>query len=190
MKQKIGIFGSAVDDNPQVLDKARELGSILAKHDVIFVSGATTGISDVILGAAKEQNPDIEVWGYPAFQNRKALSVEIGESVELYSKLVFIQDSFPFKENVGVSRKYRNVISTATVDAGIIVSGRWGTLNEFTNLHDMGKVIGVLTETGGIADALPDLYKKIYKPGKAVVIFKNSPQKLVSDILDLLSLRH
>ena len=33
-------------------------------------------------------------------------------------------------------------------------------MNEFTNLYDMGKVIGVLTGTGGIADELELLNQK------------------------------
>lgn len=58
---------------------------------------------------------------------------------------------------------YHNVLTTAACDAGIIIAGRWGSMNEFTNLYDMGKVIGVLTGTGGIADELPQLLKKISK---------------------------
>ena len=60
-------------------------------------------------------------------------------------------------------KKYRNVSSTANCDAGIIISGRWGTMNEFTNLYDMGKVIGILTETSGVADEIKNLSKKINK---------------------------
>src|SRR6185437_8568184 len=101
----------------------------------------------------------------------------------LYEKLFYIPSDYPFKNNHLVTRKYRNVSSTAICDAGIIISGRWGTLNEFTNLYDMGKLIGVLTSTGGIADELEDLNKKIYKPGKAKIIFNNDPEALVKKII-------
>jgi hypothetical protein len=56
-------------------------------------------------------------------------------------------------------------------------------MNEFTNLYDMGKVIGVLTGTGGVADGLVTLEKNIHKPGKAVVIFDDTPGLLVDRIL-------
>ena len=82
-----------------------------------------------------------------------------------------------------VRKKYRNVISTANCDAGIIISGRWGTMNEFTNLHDMGKVIGIFTSTGGIADDIFRLSKKIHKPSKAELIFDDSPKKLIGKII-------
>jgi len=57
------------------------------------------------------------------------------------------------------------------------------TMNEFTNLIDMGKVIGVLRGTGGIADELEQLTKKINKPSKAKVIFHDSPKELVQEVL-------
>ena len=80
-------------------------------------------------------------------------------------------------------------MSTATADAGIIISGRWGTMNEFTNLYDMGKVIGVLTGFGGIADELPSLSKKINKQSKAKVFFSDNPDTLVSEIINELKQR-
>lgn len=60
-------------------------------------------------------------------------------------------------------------------------------MNEFTNLYDMGKVIGVLTGTGGIADEINGLLSKISKPGKAVVIFDNSPVKLITQVIEAIN---
>lgn len=85
--------------------------------------------------------------------------------------------------------KYRNVISTATCDAAIVISGRWGSLNELSNLLDMQKVVGVLTDTGGIADELPELSKKISKEGQGKLIFEPDPQILVEKLLEVLSTR-
>ncbi len=62
-------------------------------------------------------------------------------------------------------------------------------MNEFTNLYDFGKVIGILTGTGGIADELKSLNKKIHKPGRAKVLFSNSVQKLVELVLKELQKR-
>ena len=47
----------------------------------------------------------------------------------------------------------------------------------------MGKIIGVYTDTGGIAGELENLNKKIYKPGKAKIIFNNDPELLIKKIL-------
>lgn len=97
--------------------------------------------------------------------------------------MIYTPADFEFIGDVSVARKYRNVLSTATCDGGIVVSGRWGSLNEFTNLYDMGKVIGILTGTGGVADVLPDLSKQINKLSKAAVFFNASASTLVNQVI-------
>ena len=47
----------------------------------------------------------------------------------------------------------------------------------------MGKIIGIFKGTGGIADELEDLDKKIYKPGKAKIIFESDPEQLINKVL-------
>jgi hypothetical protein len=63
------------------------------------------------------------------------------------------------------------------------VSGRWGTLHEFCSLYDYGKVIGVLTGTGNIADELLALMQKIHKKSTAEVVFRNEPRDLMELVI-------
>jgi predicted Rossmann-fold nucleotide-binding protein len=79
--------------------------------------------------------------------------------------------------------KYRNVVSTIHVDAGIIVSGGWGTMNEFTNLLYDGKPIGVLLGTGGLADELMSWFPRIRKKSESAVHFSPRPTDLVVAVL-------
>ena len=81
---------------------------------------------------------------------------------------------------------YRDFMFIANCDAGIIVGGRWGTLDEFTNLVEMAKPAGVFTGTGGIADILPDLTRKVKKKIESEIIFDSNPGKLVDSVLKLL----
>ena len=53
----------------------------------------------------------------------------------------------------------------------------------------MGKIIGVLTGTGGIADELPNLNRKISKESKAKVLFGDFPKKLIQEIIHELEKR-
>ncbi len=166
MKYKIGIFGSAINSN-KIKDElpmsmAEEFGKVLGKLNSIVITGACSGIPyQIALQAAKN---NCEVWGYSPeidFKNQKEFTPT--DDLSIYKKIIYTPKSFPLVEDKQARKKYRNVLSTAKCDAGIIISGRWGTMNEFTNLFDMGKVIGVLTGVGGIADELPQLMKKINK---------------------------
>lgn len=189
MKEKIGIFGSAVYESEEIKTKAQELGLVLADYDVILITGACTGLPYQVALAAYKKNKT-EIWGFsPARNYQEQVSLTPDDDNTIYSRLIYTHANFEFVDNIAAARKYRNVLSTANCDGGIIVSGRMGTFNEFTNLYDMGKVIGVLTETGGIADILPELITKINKPSKAAVIFNSSPQTLIKDVLQEISLR-
>lgn len=186
MKYKIGIFGSSAGEMEEIIPKAHALGKILAKQNIILITGACPGIPYEVISKA----PDTEIWGYSQAGDLETQKEYANHDPSIYAKLEYIPKDYPFLSNRKVCQKYRNVTSTANCDAGIIISGRWGSLNEFTNLHDMGKVIGVLTGTSGIADELPELYKKIHKESKAKVFFNSNPEELVKLILAELAERN
>lgn len=186
---KIGVFGSATDFSSDVQKKLIALASALVKQKIMFINGACKGIPDFV--AHQVHNQGLKVWGFPPYASYEEFSA--GESaldMSVFNKLSYIPKNYGFLNNLQACRKYRNVTSTATCDAGIIISGRWGTLNEFTNLHDMGKVIGVLIQTGGIADKLEELYKEIDKQTEAVVIFDPDPDNLVKQVFKKLKERN
>lgn len=183
MNYKIAAFGSSAGTlSSSLVDKARVLGKALGHSGVDVITGAGPGLPyEVAVEAYKNGS---SVFGYSPEVNLKGQKNLIPDAdLTIYKKIFYMPKNFPFLSDSDVCKKYRNVISTANCDAGIIISGRWGTMNEFTNLYDMGKVIGVLTGTGGIADELDRLNKKIYKPGKAKVMFSKSPQRLVKMII-------
>lgn len=181
MKYKIGIFGSALNEEKALL-KAEALGKELSKNNVILITGVADGIPYKVAYTAFKSGT--EIWGFAPTYNLKELKKTIvQQNLNIYKKLFYIPKEYPFIHNLNVCRKYRNVTSTATCDAGVIISGRWGTMNEFTNLFDMGKVIGVLTGTDGIADEIKYLMTKISKKTKAKVIISDSPKELVDKVI-------
>lgn len=62
-------------------------------------------------------------------------------------------------------------------DIVIVVAGGMGTLNEFTIAMDEGKVVGVLSGTGGIADEIGRLLPHVRRPEN--VIIEAQPGKLL-----------
>lgn len=187
-KYKIGVFGSAEGDIKKIIPKVHELAKVLAKQNVILITGASFGLPYETAITAHKLGT--EIWGFSQAIDKKKQFEYVPHNSSFYKKLFFVPKDYEFVADRNISQKYRNVSSTANCDAGIIISGRWGTMNEFTNLHDMGKVIGVLTGTGGIADELPNLLKKIHKPGRgARVVFHDNPEELVKLVLEELRKR-
>lgn len=186
---KIGIFGSAEGDEVvPVVEKARMVGEALAARGCTLVTGACAGLPyAAAYAAAKKGAP---VWGFAFVRDRNAqMHVYPDQDISIYEKLVYLPSECPFADDLAVAKKYRNVISTEYVDAGIIIAGRWGTLHEFCSLYDYGKVIGVLTTTGGVADELLGLMKKIEKESNAKVFFNRAPEQLVETIVQELARR-
>ncbi len=183
-KAKIGVYGSAVSESPELDAKARELGEILADEDVILITGACSGLPYQVVSTAYKKNHN-EIWGFsPATDHKGQLAFTPKDDSTIYTRLVYVPSDMEFASDIQVCIKFRNVLSTAACDGAVIISGRWGSMNEFTNLHDMGKVIGILTGTGGIADELPGLNAKVHKPSKAKVVFDSSPHSLVERVLE------
>lgn len=188
MSYKIGIFGSAEGDIEHIFDKAKELGDALVGKKTIIITGASNGLPyQVALQASKS---GAELWEFSPCLNISSHRKDTPDAdLSIYKKIIYISKSFKFSKDLQVCRKYRNVISIANCDAGIIISGRWGTMNEFTNLYDMGKVIGILVGTGGITDEIERLNKKFAKKSSAELIFSNSPETLVKSIIKALNKR-
>ena len=186
-KYKIGIFGSSAGDVETAAEKAEALGNELSKYNVVVITGACPGLPYTVAYATAKKG--VEVWGFSPeinLENQKKFTPETDSTI--YKKLIYVPKNFSLVKNKMARKKYRNIISTVTCDAGIIISGRWGTMNEFTNLYDMGKVIGILTGTGGIADEMPKLAKKIVKKSKAIIIYDSSPENLIKKIIKTLKI--
>ena len=186
MNYKVGIFGSAAGEiDADSEEKAKELGRVLSNYKITIISGACSGLPYLAANEA-HKNGNL-VWGYsPMLDLEGQKKFTPKDDLSIYDKLIFIPKDFTYSNDEQVCKKYRNVISTANCDAGIIISGRWGTMNEFTNLFDMGKVIGVLMGTGGIADELEKLNGKIKKKSKARVLFESSPKILIKNVIESL----
>jgi predicted Rossmann-fold nucleotide-binding protein len=188
MTYKIGVFGSSATGAPKddVKQLARRLGQALGHTgNVVVVTGGCSGLPYLAAEAAHQAGT--EIWAFsPVRSMAEQKQFTPDDNLEIYTKLIFIPEDLPIAKNRRKCMKYRNVLSTAECDAGIIISGQWGSLNEFTNLVDMQKIVGVLTGSGGIADELPALCEKIKKDGQGEVIFDDNPKKLVKTILERL----
>ena len=191
MTYKIGVYGSNRIESEAARQAAQSLGAELARQGVIVITGACSGMPYAVARAARQQGA--EVWGFtPALTEEEHQSAFPDDDRATYEKLFFVPEQYrqlfflaqPVSpaQDWGIRLKYRNAISTTQADAGIILSGGWGTLNEFTNLIYEGKPIGVYTGTGGLADELPQWFTKLRKKSESVVCFSSQPTQLVTTL--------
>ncbi|MDD5144562.1 MAG: hypothetical protein PHW72_00275 [Candidatus Pacebacteria bacterium] len=174
-KFKIAVTGAA-DENfcsKRAIELAKEVGKEIAKQGCVLVTGATTGTPHYAAHGAKEAG-GISIGFSPA---SSALS-----HVKTYRLPI---DAFDMIVYTGFGYAGRNLLMTRAADAIIVVSGRMGTLNEFTIAFEDEKPIGVLEGTGGLADEIRTIIKRPFR-GKMNIIYSESPRVLVKNLIELM----
>lgn len=179
MKIKIGLMGSADDTLPEasveaLREKGEALGRAIASHDVVLLTGATTGMPYAVGRAAREAG---------AFHIGVSPAENLREHVEGYNLPTDACDAIIY---TGFGLKGRNVVLVRSCDIVLFIGGSMGSLNEFTIAHDEGRVIGCLTKTGGVADAAERLMEIFSKKTRSVVLHGDDPVRLVNACLEAL----
>ena len=182
-KPVIGVMGASENDSlsetekDRLKDLAEKLGSAVAKHDCILISGATTGLPDLISRSARRHG------GF-------ALGISPAENLrEHIDRYKMPPDAADVIIYTGFGLKGRNVINVRSADVVIIFGGATGTLNEFTIAYDEGKIIGVVESSGGIADHIKEIISFCKKPTQSVVVYDADPETLIENCLDSLQSR-
>lgn len=180
---KIAVYGSAAGDITDHIEKAREVGRQIALRKHILITGGCPGLPyEAVLGANECQG---EVIGFSPAVNLQDHVERFGFPTKGFTRFVYIPESYRYRENKKASLKCRNISSVAESDAAIIISGRCGTLNEFTIAYDLGKTIGVLTETGGMTKFLRSLVEDWNKPSSSQIIYEPDPETLINALEEL-----
>lgn len=152
---------------------AYTVGQEIAVRGGVVVTGATNGIP---LDAAKgAKSMEGAVFGFsPASSLR--------EHVKKYRLPVTYHDQVFF---TGYDYAGRDVLLVDTADAVIEISGRIGTLHEFTHAFERDKIIGVLLHSGGTIDEIPVILKEAHR-GMRKVVTSEDPVELVEKVFALL----
>ena len=180
MKTKIGVMGgSAIDaarpEAAQTLtEKAEALARAIAKRDAILLTGATTGVVHVVGKTAHDEG---------AFHIGISPGSNQQEHIDTYKLPTDACDAIVY---TGFGLKGRNVVLVRSCDIVLVISGKMGSLNEFTIAHDEGKIIGSLSGTGGVADETDALVQKFGKRTGARVFTNDDPNKLLDLCLEAL----
>ena len=172
LKYKICISGSAETKYcpPGTIEKAMEIGTLVALRGMVLVTGATTGIPYWAAKGAKEAG-GIVIGLSPAVS--KVAHVKTYRLPTDYHDLIIY---------TGFDYSGRNLLLTRSADAIITIYGRIGTLNEFTIAFEDKKPQGVLTGTGGESDELQHILKIAHR-GNGNVVFDPNPKSLMEKVV-------
>lgn len=175
LKYKICVSGAAETGHCSIdaLDKSKQIGIEIVKHNGVCVTGATTGIPYWAAIGAKEAG-GISIGLSPAATEKA--------HVNTYKLPV---DYFDLIIYTGFEYSGRNLLLTRASDAVIFVCGRIGTLNEFTIAFEDQKPLGVLTTTGGAADMIQEIINRSYRPYKKIV-YDSDPKRLVEKVIEMI----
>src|SRR3989344_5508900 len=175
LKIKICVSGAAETGHcaPDAMEKTKELGRQIVKHGAVLVTGATTGTPYWAAIGAKEAGGF--VGGVSPAGSEK-------EHVEKYELPL---DNHYIIIYTGFGYAGRNLLLTRAADAIVISCGRIGTLNEFTVAFEDQKPIGILENTGGIADEVRNIVDKAHRrSGK--IIYDSDPKTLRGESIELI----
>ena len=179
MRHKLGVMGSAAESGrPNVgtalTEAAANLGRAIASHEIILLTGATTGIVYLVGKTAHDAG---------AFHIGVSPASNQTEHEQLFKLPVDACDSIIY---TGFGLKGRNVVLVRSCDIVIFIAGAMGSLNEFTIAHDEGKVIGCLRGSGGVADEANYLLSRFARKQKAQVFQNSDPEKLITQCFEAL----
>lgn len=183
MRIKVGVMGSAGETSPATAKaslavRATELAGAIAARDLLLLTGATTGLV-YLVGKTAHDAGTFHLGISPAANKT--------EHVETFKLPLDACDAIIY---TGFGLKGRNVVLVRSCDIVLFIAGSMGSLNEFTIAHDEGKVIGCLTQTGGVADEVSYLLRKFSKDTGARVFENDDPKVLLDSCLEALDLKH
>lgn len=179
LRLKIGVMGGASGAlTPEVLDHAHALGRAIARNGSILITGGCPGLPLAAACGAKEENG--LVIGISPGLSLDEHVYKYGSPTEFHDALIF----------TGSGLMGREVVNIRSSDIVVIIGGRSGTLGELAISYDEGKLIGVLTGTGGISDMVKEILAVCEKKTGARLIYDSDPERLIEQLLHLYRTEH
>lgn len=84
----------------------------------------------------------------------------------------------------------REITNIRSCDMVVFAGGRTGTLGELAIAYDEGRLIGVLTGTGGITSLVEEIVRVSGKDTGARIVYDDDPVKLIERLLTVYKTEH
>lgn len=165
---KIGVMGSAGGEMAdELILKCERIGKAIAETGCAILTGGCPGLPHhAVIGCKRAGGLTIGI----------SPAISYDEHVGRYKSPT---DHLDILIYTGSGLMGREVTGIRSCDIVLIVGGRSGTLGEFAIAYDEGRLIGVLTGTGGVADHVDDFLPIIKKATGSRILFDSEPELLV-----------
>lgn len=175
----VGVMGVAGHDIPEShLAKAEELGEVIGEQGCVLVTGACPGLPFAAARGAKRKGATV---------------IGISPGLSLYEHAYKYESPNAYHDILiftGSGLMGREVVNIRSSDIVAFIGGSSGTLGELAIAYDEGKLIGVLTGTGGISDLVSGILAACQKKTGARVVYDDNPRRLVTELLKIYREEH
>jgi uncharacterized protein (TIGR00725 family) len=179
MKLTIGVMGSSGGElSDDVKRKVFRLGEAVADQDAILITGGCPGLPYEAVRGARAKGGFV-------------VGISPGLSIEEHQgKYRSPTEGFDVLIYTGSGLMGREITNIRSCDIIVIVGGRTGTLGELAIAYDEGRLIGVLTGTGGITEIVETIIRVSGKDTGACVLYDEDPKKLVDRLIHYYRTQH
>jgi uncharacterized protein (TIGR00725 family) len=179
VKLTIGVMGASGGDLAEaVRQRAYRLGEVIAERDAILITGGCPGLPYEAVRGAKAKGGLV-------------VGISPGLSIEEHrGKYRSPVDCFDVLIYTGSGLMGREITNIRSCDIVVIAGGRTGTLGELAIAFDEGRLIGVLTGTGGITAMVEEIIRACQKDTGAYVLYDDDPQRLIDRLIEYYRTKH
>jgi uncharacterized protein (TIGR00725 family) len=175
----IGVMGASGGDlTEEVRQRAYRLGQAIAGHGAVLITGACPGLPYEAVRGAKAAGGLV-------------IGISPGLSIDEHrGKYRSPVEGFDVLIYTGSGLMGREITNIRSCDIVVIAGGRTGTLGELAIAYDEGRLIGILTGTGGITTIVEDIIRVSAKATGACVVYEGDPEKLVERLIHVYRTSH
>src|SRR3972149_5710886 len=173
MKLTIGVMGSSGGNlSEETGKKAFRLGEAIAGRDAILITGGCPGLPYEAVRGAKAKGGLV-------------VGISPGLSIDEHrGKYASPVEGFDVLIYTGSGLMGREITNIRSCDIVGIAGGRSGTLGELAIAYDEGRLIGILTRTGGITEMVEEIIRVCKKDTGACVLYDDDPSLLIDRLVE------
>jgi uncharacterized protein (TIGR00725 family) len=179
VKLTIGVMGSSGGDlADEIKLRAFRLGEAIAEQGAVLITGGCPGLPYEAVRGAKAKGGLV-------------VGISPGLSIDEHrGKYRSPVEGFDVLIYTGSGLMGREITNIRSCDMVVIVGGRTGTLGELAIAYDEGRLIGVLTGTGGITVLVEEIIRVSGKDTGARVVYEDDPVRLIDRLLTVYKTEH